>query len=83
MAKFIRFTKVQPYSFNGHPLEVVDEIILSTDRICSLAQSGNEYRVVSHSDIINEERMTVEHTTSYAIISKEDYENAKKILLEV
>lgn len=83
MAKFIKFTNVQPYSINGLPLEVVDEIILSTDRICSLMQSGNEYRIVSHSDIINTEHMTIQHTTSHALISKEDYENAKKILLEV
>ena len=83
MAKFIKLTNSQPYSIDGRPLEVVDEIILSTDRICSLSQNGNKYRIVAHTDIINAERMTVEHTTSYAIISKEDYEQAKKILSEV
>ena len=83
MAKFIKLTNLQPYSIDGRPLEVVDEIILSKDRICSLSQNRNEYRIVTYSDIINGERMTVEHTTSHAIISKEDYENAKKILLEV
>lgn len=83
MAKFIKLTNSRPYSVNGRPLEVVDEIILSTDRICSLAQIGNEYRIVTYTDIINAEHMTVEHTTSHAIISKEDYEQAKKILSEV
>lgn len=83
MAKFIKLTNSQPYSINGRPLEVVDEIILSTDRICSLSQNGNEYCIVTYSDIINAEHMTIQHTTSHAIISKEDYENAKKILLEV
>lgn len=83
MAKFIKFTNAQPYSSDGRPLKVVDETILSTDRICSLSQNGNEYCIVTYTDIINAERMTVEHTTSHAIISKEDYENAKKILLEV
>lgn len=82
MAKFIKFTNSRPYSVvNGRPLEVVDEIILSTDRICSLSQNGNEYRIVTYVDIINAEHMTVQHTTSYAIISKEDYENAKHILM--
>ena len=83
MAKFIKLTYSQPYSIDGRPLKVVDETILSTDRICSLVQNGNEYRIVMYSDIINAEHMTVQHTTSHAIISKEDYENAKKILLEV
>ena len=83
MAKFIKFTNAQPYTVDGRHLKVVHEIILSTDRICDLMQSGNEYRVDFYSDIINAERMTVEHTTSHAIISKEDYEQAKKILLEV
>lgn len=83
MAKFIKLTNSQPYSIDGRPLKVVDETILSTDRICSLVQNGNEYRIVIHSDIINAEHMTVQHTTSHVVISKEDYENAKKILLEV
>ena len=83
MAKFIKFTNVQPYSIDGRPSKVVDEIILSTDRICSLSQTGNVYRIVAYTDVINTNRMTVQHTTSSNIISKEDYENAKKILLEV
>jgi len=83
MAKFIKLTNSQPYSIDCRPLNVVDEIIISTDRISSLVQNGNEYRIVTYSDIINAERMTIQHTTSHAIISKEDYENAKKILLEV
>lgn len=83
MAKFIKLTNSQPYSIDGRPLKVVDETILSTDRICSLVQNGNEYRIVIYSDLINGDRMTIEHTTSHALISKEDYENAKKILLEV
>lgn len=83
MAKFIKFTNSQPYSVDDRPLKVVDEIILSTDRICNLMQKGNEYQIVFYHDIIDAERMTVQHTTSHALISKEDYENAKKILLEV
>lgn len=88
MAKFIKFTNAKPYSIDGRLLKVVDEIILSTDRICSLSQTGNEYRILTYIDIIDAgERgfgsMTVQHTTSHTLISKEDYENAKKILLEV
>ena len=82
MTKFIKLTNSQPYSIDGRPLKVVNETILSTDRICSLMQNGNEYRIVFYSDIINVEHMTVQHTTSHAIISKEDYEAARKILID-
>lgn len=83
MAKFIKLTNSQPYSIDNTPLKVVDETILSTDRICSLMRNGNEHWIIVYSDIINAERMTVQHTTSDVIISKDDYENAKKILLKV
>lgn len=83
MAKFIKLTNSQPYTIDGRLLKVVDETILSTDRICSLVRNGNEYRIVVYSDIINAEHMTVQHTTSHALISKEDYESIKKTLLEL
>lgn len=83
MAKFIKLTNSQPYSIDGTPLKVIDETILSTDRICSLVHGGNEYQIIVYSDIIDAERMTIQHTTSHVLISKEDYENAKKILLKV
>lgn len=83
MAKFVKLTNSQPYTIDGRPLKVVDETILSTDRICSLVRNGDEYRIVIYSDLIDGERMTVQHTTSHASISKEDYESIKKTLLEL
>lgn len=83
MAKFIKLTNSRPYSVTMEPLSVVEEVIISTDRICSISKNGDEYRIITKVDIINERTMQVQHTTAHAIISKEDYENAKKILSEV
>lgn len=83
MAKFIKLTNSHPYSVTMEPLSVVEEVIISTDRICTISKNGDEYRIATKVDIIDERTMQVQHTTAYAIISKDDYENAKKILLEV
>lgn len=83
MAKFIKLTNSRPYSVDMKPLDIVDETIISTDRICSISKDGDEYRIVTKVDIINEYSMNVQHTTAFAVISKDDYEQAKKILLEI
>lgn len=83
MAKFIKLTNSRPYSVAMEPLSVVEEVIISTDRICSISKDGDKYSIVTKVDIIDKRTMQVQHTTAHAIISKDDYENAKKILLEV
>ena len=86
MAKFIKFTNVTPLNLEGREQQATDEIILSTDQISSVSKSGDNYRLCTKSLVFKKEGDKI---TSFApnieqaIISKDDYENAKKILLEV
>lgn len=86
MAKFIKFTNVQPKDLFGNNEPTIEEIILSTDQICSIAKSNDKFSLRSKSviiEMIEKGRYKITPDSQAAIISKEDYENAKKILLEV
>ena len=87
MAKFIKFTNVTPLDLLGRKVQTIDEIIFSTEQISSLSKTDDTYFLGTKSTIIDCEGgsqiKSFAPTTQNAIISKEDYENAKKILLEV
>ena len=87
MAKFIKFTNVKPLNIVGNTFNEVDEIIISTDQITSITNTNGEYwlntkvYLIENADTDNQ--MKISPYTQPAIISKDDYEKAKKILLEV
>lgn len=84
MAKFIKFTNVQPKDLFGNNESAVEEIILSTDQICSIAKSNDKFVLRSKSviiEMIEKGRYKTTPNAQSTLISKEDYENAKKILL--
>ena len=86
MEKFIKFTNVQPKDLFGNNESAIEEIILSIDHICSIAKLNDKFVLRSKSVIIEmteKGKYKVTPNAQAALISKEDYENAKKILLEV
>ena len=86
MAKFIKFTNVTPLKLQGGKAETVKEIIFSTDQITSVSENGDNHYLGTKTIIYEQEGDNIKSFTPVvqnAIISKEDYENAKKILLEV
>lgn len=87
MAKFIKFTNVQPENILGKGFPMVDEIILSTDQIVSINEKEGVYRMNTKIYLVEDmgqgEHIKFSQCTQSAIISKDDYENAKKILLVV
>jgi len=86
MAKFIKFTNVQPKDLFGNNKSTIEEMIVSTDRISSISKTGNQFMLCIKSVIVervNEGGYKITPDSQSALISKEDYENAKKILLEV
>lgn len=86
MAKFIKFTNVQPKDLLGNNGPTIEEMIVSTDRISSISKTGNRFTLCTKSVIVErvkEGGYKITPNSQSAIISKEDYENAKKILLEV
>ncbi len=86
MAKFIKFTNVQPKDLFGNNGPAIEELIVSTDRISSISKTGDRFSLSVKTVIVerlDEGRHKITPDSQSAIISKEDYENAKKILLEV
>lgn len=86
MAKFIKFTNVTTIDFQGRKESTVDEIIFSTGQITSVSEKDGNHYLGTKSVIFEQagdRMMSFTPFVQNAIISKEDYENAKKILLEV
>lgn len=86
MAKFIKFTNVTTLKLQGGKEETVEETILSTDQITSVSESGDNHYLGTKTIIFKHEGDNIKSFAPFvqlAIISKEDYENAKKILLEI
>lgn len=86
MAKFIKFTNVTPLKLQGGKEETVEETILSTDQITSVSEKGDNHYLGTKIIIFEHEGDNIKSfapSVQQVIISKEDYENAKKILLEV
>lgn len=85
MAKFIKFTDVKPMEIVNKEFPMIDEIIISTDQITSVVRAGDDYRLNTKCFLTEYDNVNIRVTpyTQSAYISKKDYENAKKILLEV
>lgn len=86
MTKFIKFTNVKPFDLFGNNEPAIEELIVSTDRISSISKKGDRFSLSVKTVIVervDEGRYKITPDSQSALISKEDYENAKKILLEV
>lgn len=86
MAKFIKFTNVTILDFWGRIESTMDEIICSTDQIASMSEIGDNHYFGVKSVAFKKDGDRIKSFAPFvqnALISKEDYENAKKILLEV
>ena len=85
MAKFIKFTDVKPMEIVNNEFPMIDEIIISTDQITSVAKAGDDYRLNTKCFLTEYDKLNIRVIpyTQSAYISKKDYENAKEILMEL